>query len=81
MTAVVAHDTFRNTGGAGGVQDVQRIGRRHRHTISRLSVGECFRPIDVTAGDQFGFDWGRCRIMQRSGLCFAKSIALSSIGL
>ncbi len=66
MPACVAHDAFRLSGRAGRVQDVERIGRGHRHAVvHRLGPHEGVvaqgLPIVVTPGDQRRF---RLRALQ-----------------
>ena len=59
VAAVVAHHAFRNAGRAGGVEDVERVGRQHRHArraLARLARGIAqARPIVVAAGSERGF--------------------------
>ena len=55
VAAVVAHDAFRLAGGAGCVEDIERVGGIDRNALGAESSG--FRggdggcPIDVAAGD------------------------------
>ena len=51
VTAVVTHHAFRLTGGAGGVEDVQRIGRLDRHAIGGRCGFGGGGPVDVAAFD------------------------------
>ena len=48
MTAVVAHDALRQAGGPRRVEDVQRVGGRHRYASDRLAASmRGTRPLDV----------------------------------
>ena len=51
VAAVVAHDPLGNTGGARSIENVERIGRRHRYTVNSLGSGHAFFPVEVAAGD------------------------------
>ena len=59
VAAMVAHHAFRNAGRARGVENVERIGREHRHAIGGLLVLHRFRaqrrPVVIAAGDHRGF--------------------------
>ncbi len=50
VAAVVAHDALGLPGGAGGVEDVQGIGRLHRHAGRRLGVVHQLVPVQVAPG-------------------------------
>ena len=50
MAAVVAHDALRFAGGAGGVEDVERIPRIHRHDVSRFAALLPRRPVEIAPG-------------------------------
>jgi hypothetical protein len=52
VAAVVAHHALRLTGGAGGVEDVQRVRRGDRYAVRRNDIGDRLRPVQVAAGDQ-----------------------------
>ncbi len=54
MAAIVTHNAFRNPGRARGVENVERVGRQHRHAIGRARGGDQFLPVMVTAGDHLG---------------------------
>ena len=47
MAAVVSHHPFRHARRAGRIEDVQRIGRSHRHACSGLCRGCKLGPVDV----------------------------------
>ena len=47
MAAVVADDALGLPGGAGGVEDIERIGRRHRHRIRRRCPDHEVVPVHV----------------------------------
>src|SRR5207247_4590639 len=51
MPAVVAHDPLPQAGRTGRVQDVQRIGGRHRDTVRWLRLRHQLRPLDVAPRD------------------------------
>ena len=60
VAAIVAHHAFRPPGRARGVENVERIGRSHRHAvIDRAGVNERMianrRPIMIAAGDHGRF--------------------------
>ena len=54
VAAIVAHDALGLAGGAGGVEDIERIGCGDRHAgdfaRSRLGRRDCIRVVDVAAG-------------------------------
>ncbi len=52
MATVVTHDPLRPAGGARGVEDVERVGGRHRHALGRLGIVHRGRPVEVTLGMQ-----------------------------
>ncbi len=52
MAAIVADHALRLAGGAGGVEDVERIGRGDGHAIGGRGARHCLRPVDVVAGLQ-----------------------------
>ncbi len=56
MAAIVAHHAFRDAGGAGGVENVERVGGEHRHAFGGLGVFDRvlpdFAPVVVAALDQ-----------------------------
>ena len=56
MPAIVAHHAFRFSGGAGGVEDVERIGRQHRHARRGFPCGDrlaaLFGPIMVASRNE-----------------------------
>ena len=54
MPAVVAHDAFRAARGAGGVQNVERRGCRHRDTGGRLRAADRLAPVEVAVFGQRG---------------------------
>ena len=54
MAAIVANDTFRDTGRARGVKDVERVGRQDRHAVSRPGSGRELMPIPVAARHHVG---------------------------
>ena len=47
MAAVVADDALRLARGAGGVEDVQRVGRFDRDTADGIRAGHRVVPVDV----------------------------------
>ena len=49
MSAVVAHDSLRATGGAAGVEHVQRVGRGDRHAGRRFHARDGVVPLDVAS--------------------------------
>ena len=73
MPAIVAHHALRNAGGAGGVEDVERIGRQHRHAgrgSCRLRARRGAIPPSRDRGPAMRSQacCGRCRMMQASRL-------------
>ena len=56
VPAIVAHHALRDAGRARGVEDVERIGREHRHAgrglVRRDRVVAQRRPVVVAAGDE-----------------------------
>ena len=56
MAAIVAHHAFRFARGARGVEDVERIGREHRHARRGFFRGDGFAaqfgPVVIAAGDE-----------------------------
>ena len=52
MSAVVADDALRLTGGAGGVQHVQGVGRGDRNRVDGLRIGHQLVPVVVAAGER-----------------------------
>ena len=52
MPAVVAHHAFRHAGGAGGVEDVQRVRGLQRHAIHRRGRRGHDLPIEIAARRQ-----------------------------
>ena len=84
VAAVVAHDPLRLAGGAGGVEDVERVGRgdldaagagrARRRASPRPSRGRGPRPASASA-------CGRCLTTTAAGWCSASSRARSSSGL
>ena len=53
VPAVVAHDPLRLPCGAGGVEDIKRIGRLHGHAVGGLRVTQEILPVHVAARLQF----------------------------
>ncbi len=60
MAAIVSDHALGNAGGAGGIEDIERVGRQHRHAIGRPRGGGELVPIMVARlgmvapGDQLG---------------------------
>ena len=52
VAAVVAHHAFGRAGRAGGVENIQRIGRRHRHAVMRRGRGLGLGQVVVAARRQ-----------------------------
>ncbi len=52
VPAIVAHDPLRPPGRARGVDDIERIGRRHRHAIVRRARGFGLGEVLVASGQQ-----------------------------
>ncbi len=52
MAAIVAHHTLRDAGRARGIEDVERVGRQHRHAAGGLGRGGELAPVMVAPGDQ-----------------------------
>src|SRR5258708_22610554 len=57
MPAIVAYDTFRYARGAGGVEDIERIGGEYRHAIGgffrRHGLSAQLFPVVIASGDEF----------------------------
>jgi hypothetical protein len=51
VAAGVAHHAFRIAGGARCVEDVERIGRLHRHAAVRRGALDGLHPIEIATGD------------------------------
>ena len=85
MPAIVAHDALRLARRARGVEDIERIGREHRHAIGgffrRHGAARAFGPVVIAPGDEFAACCGRCKMMQACGLTLDSLIASSSSGL
>ena len=47
VAAVVAHDALGDARRPGGVEDVERVGRRHRHALGGGRAGEEIAPVEV----------------------------------
>jgi len=54
VASVVADDAFGFSCGAGGVQDVERVGSGDRDAALRPGCGGDFVPIEIPAGEKFG---------------------------
>jgi hypothetical protein len=54
VPAVVADHALRFPGGAGGVEDVERIGRRDRHTLGRFRARDGIGPGQVVLPQREG---------------------------
>ena len=52
VPAIVADDPLGLARRPRGVEDVERIGRRHRHAVDRRRRRDGLVPVDVAAGDQ-----------------------------
>ena len=52
VAAVVADDPLRLPGRAGGVEDVERIGRLDRDALRRLRAGDRLRPRNIPPADE-----------------------------
>ncbi|MDT4890445.1 hypothetical protein FQZ97_1272870 [compost metagenome] len=52
VAAVVPHHALGLPGCARGVEDVQRVGRLHRHAVRRLRCCHGHAPIDIAAIDK-----------------------------
>ncbi len=52
VAAVVAHDALRLAGRAGGVQNVERVGRVDGHTVLRRRARQRILPVDVPRWDE-----------------------------
>ena len=52
MAAVVAHHPLGHAGGAGGVEDVERIGGGHRHAVGRRGAFARCAPVEIPAVDE-----------------------------
>ena len=52
VTAVIAYNPLRFAGGAGGVENVKRIGGIYRHALGRRGVGHQLVPLIIPPGDQ-----------------------------
>ncbi len=50
MAAIVAHHALRHPGRAGGVEDIERIGRRHGHAGHRVGRRCNLLPVEVPTG-------------------------------
>ena len=82
VPAVVAHDALGTAGRARGVEDVERVGRLHRHAPGRLGAGDDRIPVEVAARLQRGRRAaGAAGSRSASGACAASSRAASSSGL
>ena len=56
MPAIVAHHALGFAGGAGGVENIERVGRQHRHAVGgffrRDGAGAQLGPVVIAAGDE-----------------------------
>ena len=52
VAAVVAHHPLGHAGGAGGVEDVERVGGGHRHAVGRFGAVARGAPVEVAAGGE-----------------------------
>ena len=55
MSAVVAHHPFGHTGGPGGIQNIQRVGGGHRHTVMGFGFCQDVIPIQIPPFCHDGF--------------------------
>ncbi len=55
MPAIIAHDSFGHTRGAGSVEDVKRISCSNWNTIDWLRLCHQFRPIEIATSDHRRF--------------------------
>ncbi len=56
VAAGVAHHALRFAGRAGGVEDIERVGGRHRHRVVRGGAGLGGEQVLVAAGDEGGLE-------------------------
>ena len=55
VATIVAHHALRNPGRARSVEDVERVGRQHRHAIEGGRRGFQLAPVMFPAGDELRF--------------------------
>ena len=72
MPAIVAQNTLGLARGAGGVQDIERVGRQYGDTIRLRAIGlralNRIHPVEIASGDHPGRAFGALQHQAGIGL-------------